>query len=218
MRRLLLSAVVIVSVAAPAAARDTVGAFDPTNAMWHIRMEDGTTRDFEFGNPGDRPLMGDWNCDGVDTPGLYRQRDGYVYLRNANSTGTADISYFFGDPGDVPIAGDFDRNGCDTVSLYRPEQQRFFVIDTLGSHDTGLGAASLDFVFGDPGDQPFAGDFDGDGRDTFGLYRERTGFVYYRNSLAAGIADALFFFGDPGDRFVAGDWTGDGTDTVGVYR
>jgi hypothetical protein len=116
------------------------------------------------------------------------------------------------------LAGDFDGDGCDTVSLYRPSAQRFFVIDTLGDDGNGVGAAAPDFVFGDPRDQPFAGDLDGDGVDTFGLYRESTGFVYYRNSLTQGKADALFFFGNPGDQFVAGDWTGDHSDTVGVFR
>ena len=48
-------------------------------------------RPFYFGNPGDYPFMGDWDCDDVDTPGLYRQSDGYVYLRNSNTQGIADV-------------------------------------------------------------------------------------------------------------------------------
>jgi hypothetical protein len=220
-RRLLAAGcgLLIVVMATPGArAADGVGAFDPATGEWHIRRIDGSVRTFTFGNPGDYPFMGDWDCDGIDSVGLYRQGDGYVYLRNSNTTGVADVTFFFGDPGDVPIAGDFDGDGCDTVSVYRPTTQQFFVIDRLGSGDAGLGAAGLDFVFGDPGDQPFAGDFDGDGTDSFGLHRATTGLVYYRNSLSAGVAEASFIFGDPGDRFVAGDWSGNGVDTVGVYR
>ncbi len=63
-----------------------------------------------------------------------------------------------------------------------------------------------------------AGDFDGDGIDEIGLHRRTTGFVYLRNTLTAGVADASFFYGDPGDWFVTGDWNGDGTDTVGLFR
>jgi hypothetical protein len=73
-------------------------------------------------------------------------------------------------------------------------------------------------VFGDPGDTPFAGDFDGDGIDTFGLHRAASGRVYLSNAHAAGPADVSFVFGDPGDRPVAGDWTGAGYDTVAVFR
>ena len=46
---------------------------------------------FFYGNPGDVPFMGDWDCDGVDTPGLFRLSDAFAYLRNSNSQGIADI-------------------------------------------------------------------------------------------------------------------------------
>ena len=144
---------------------------------------------FYFGNPGDYPFMGDWNCDDVDTPGLYRQSDGYVYLRNENTQGIADVSFFFGNPGDVPIAGDFNADGCDTVSIYRPSNQTFYIINKLGTNDGGLGAADYSYVFGNPGDQPFVGDFNGNGQDTPGLHRATTGLVYYRNTNTQGIAD-----------------------------
>ncbi|MEX2652615.1 MAG: hypothetical protein WD473_09265, partial [Acidimicrobiia bacterium] len=173
---------------------------------------------FYFGNPGDSAFAGDWNCDGVDTPGLYRQSDGFVYLRNSNTQGIADIQFYFGNPGDIPLAGDFDGDGCDTVSIYRPSEQRVFVINDLGSNDLGLGAADYSFAFGNPGDKPFVGDFNGDGFDTIGLHRESTGLVYFRDSNTTGIAHSQFIFGDPGDQIIAGDWNGAGKDTVAVYR
>ena len=173
---------------------------------------------FYFGNPGDLPFMGDWDGDGVATPGLFRQSDGYVYLRNANTQGNAHVSFFFGNPGDVPLVGDFNGDGKDTVSIWRPSQARVFVVNVLGEDGKGLGAADFDFYFGNPGDTPFIGDFDGDGADTIGLYRESTGFVYFTNTLATGNADLSFFFGNPGDQILAGDWDGDGDDTVAVYR
>jgi hypothetical protein len=164
------------------------------------------------------PFLGDWDCDGVDTPGLYRRSDGFVYLRNANTQGVADIRFFFGNPGDLPLPGDFNGDGCDTVSIYRPSEARTFIINELGANEGGLGEAELDYVFGNPGDVPFVGDFDGAGIDTVGLHRESTGFAYFRNSHTQGIADKEFFYGDPGDQIRAGDWTGDGMDTVGLFR
>jgi len=194
------------------------GLVDPSQGEWHLRHVDGRVESFYFGNPGDVPFMGDWNCDGIDTPGLYRQSDGYVYLRNRNTQGTADVKFFFGNPGDMPIAGDFNNNGCDTVSVYRPSNQTFYIINELGSGDKGLGAADLAFRFGNPGDKPFIGDFNGDGTDTVGLHRESTGLVYYRNTHTTGIADASFLFGNPGDRLVANDWSSDGVDSPGLFR
>jgi hypothetical protein len=173
---------------------------------------------FYYGDPGDMPFMGDWDGIGEATPGLYRQSDGFVYLRNSNTQGNAELEFFFGNPGDVPLVGDFNGDGFDTVSIWRPSEARVFIINELGEDGAGLGAAEFDFYFGNSGDTPFIGDFDGDGVDTIGLYRESTGFVYLTNSLATGNADLSFFFGNPGDKVLAGDWDGDGDDTVAVYR
>jgi hypothetical protein len=176
------------------------------------------TNSFFYGNPGDVPFSGDWNCDGVETLGLYRRSDGFVYLRNSNTEGVADITFFFGNPGDLPIAGDFNNDGCDTVSIYRPSEARFYIINQLGQNGGGLGFAEYSFLFGNPGDKPFIGDFNGDGIDTPGLHRESSGLVYFRDTNTQGIADFAFIYGNPGDKIVAGDWNGDGIDTVGVYR
>ncbi|GMQ85787.1 MAG: hypothetical protein BMS9Abin07_1355 [Acidimicrobiia bacterium] len=194
------------------------GLFDPATGMWHLRSRDARITTFYYGNPGDSPMMGDWDCDGVDTPGLYRQSDGHVYLRNSNTQGTADVRFYFGNPGDIPLAGDFDGDGCDTVSVYRPSEGRVYVINELGANGGGLGVAELSYYFGNPGDQPFVGDFDGDGMDTIGLHRASTGLVYFRNSHTQGNADDEFIFGNPGDRLFASDWNGDGTDSPALFR
>jgi glucose/arabinose dehydrogenase len=206
-------------LSAPAAmAADTVGLVDPSSGIWYLVDDNDEALSFYYGNPDDYPFAGDWDCDGTDTPGLYRQSDGWVYLRNTNTQGVADISFFFGNPGDVRIAGDFNGDGCDTVSVYRPSEQTFYIINELGDGDEGLGAAEIDYVFGDPGDIPFTGDFDDDDIDTVGLYRTSNGLMYFKNSHTTGNADDEFYYGNPDDLFVAGDWTGDGTDTPGVFR
>ena len=218
-QRALIVVTVWLLAAPPVAADDTVGLVDPDSGVWYLRDGPGAVTSFFYGNPGDYPFVGDWDCDGVDTPGLYRQSDGFVYLRNANSQGVADIRFFFGNPGDVPLAGDFDDDGCDTVSIYRPAEARNYIINQLGANDGGLGAADFNYIFGNPGDKPFVGDFNGDGVDTVGLHRETTGFVYFRQTHTQGTADSEFFFGDPGDRLVAGDWgIVDGVDTPGLFR
>jgi len=191
-----------------------VGSVDMTRGYWYLR--DPLTADttgFYYGNPGDQPFVGDWNGDGVDTPGLYRRSDGYVYLRNTNTQGIADISFYFGNPSDIPIAGDFDGDGFDTVGIYRPSNQRFYIINRLGSGDTGLGAADYDFPFGNPGDQPIVADPDADGSDTVGTYRPSNGLV----SFASGETHP-FSYGAPGDTAVLGAWEGGSVDTVGVFR
>ncbi|MGI9584222.1 MAG: Calx-beta domain-containing protein [Acidimicrobiia bacterium] len=191
----------------------------PWQSIWYLYGEAGNhVTSFYYGNPGDFPFMGDWDGDGIETPGLFRQSDGFAYIRNSNTQGPADLSFFFGNPGDIPIAGDFNNDGKDTVSIYRPANQTFYIINELGEDGGSLGAAEIEYVFGDPGDKPFVGDFDGDGIETVGLHRESTGLVYFRNSHTQGNADAQFIFGDPGDGLIAGDWTGDGAFSPALFR
>jgi hypothetical protein len=192
---------------------------DPGSAAWKLRTPKAAVSEFLYGVPGDDPFVGDWDCSSTDTPGVYRRSDGMVYLRNTNSQGVADLHFSFGDPGDIPLAGDFDGDGCDTVSLYRPSEARFYIFNRLGQDGATLGAADYSFLFGDQGDTPVVGDWDGDGIDEVGLHRISTGVFYYRNTLSTGVADGQFYFGNPGDRLVAGDWgIRDGAATPGVFR
>jgi hypothetical protein len=167
--------------------RHTVGYV--RHGEWFIRNSNSAgppDHSFWFGNPGDIPFAGDWTGGGVDLPGLHRPSDGRVYIRNSQTTGIADVDFFFGNPGDVALAGDFDGDGVDTVSLYRPSQQRFYIINRLGSNQQGLGAADYWYQYGNPGDVPLVGDWNGNGTDSPGVFRN--GVFYLRNSNSAGAA------------------------------
>jgi len=118
--------------------------------------------------------MGDWDGDGVATPGLYRQSDGFVYIRHDNSQGNADLEFFFGNPGDVPVVGDFDGDGRDTVSIWRPSEARMYVINELGRDGQGLGI--------------LAGDWDSDGDDTVAVFRPSNGMLYVNLENTGGAA------------------------------
>jgi hypothetical protein len=200
----------------------SIGIVDPSSGEWYLLdPSNGATTKFFFGSPGDLPFVGDWDCDGDETPGLYRQSDGLVYLRNSNSEGVGDLEFSLGDAGDIPIAGDFNGDGCDTVSVYRPTEGKVYIVNELGADGGRLGGAEIAYFFGNPGDKPFVGDFDGDGTDEVGLHREATGLVYLRFSHYEGVADREFVFGNPGDWMVAAEWAGRGTpgpESIGVFR
>ena len=40
-------------------------------------------RHYQVGRPGDLLLLGDWNCDRIDTPALYRPTTGEVFRFDA---------------------------------------------------------------------------------------------------------------------------------------
>jgi len=192
--------------------RDTTGVFRPSTGELFMKNTNSTgfaDLVFNYGLSGDKPVMGDWNGDGITTPGVYRNGD--FYLRNSNTTGFAELVFPFGIPGDIPMAGDWNGDGIDTVGIYR--DGRFFLANTNG-------AIFADAVFdlGIPGDIPIAGDWDGDGIDTVGVFRPSTGGLFLKNSNTTGFADIVLNYGLPGDRPITGDWDGDGIDTIGVYR
>ena len=192
------------------------------NGKWHLRYPDGSVREFYYGVSGDVPLMGDWNGDGIDTPGMYRPSSGSAYLTNQvpppGGVGIADpaLTFSFGIPGDQVFVGDWDGDRIDTLGIRRGGKVYLTNIN-------GTGIADMEFWFGVPADLAFGGDPDGDGRDGVFLYRPSSGFTYYTNSTPVGPndlapTDGTLSYGVPTDRLVIGDWDGDGTDTVGVFR
>ncbi len=102
-------------------------------------------------------------------------------------------------------------NNPKTIGVFRPTNG----ITYLRNTNTG-GFADVDMVYGVNGDTSISGDWDGDGKDSLGIYRN--GVFYLRNSNTTGPADIVFAFGDPRDQPIAGDWDGDGIDTIGLYR
>jgi hypothetical protein len=193
-------------------ADSTVALVEPSG-RWHAISGDAVGSTWHYGLPGDHPIWGDWDCDGVETPGVFRPMSGFFHLSNSRTTGVADNEFYFGIGGDLPVAGDWNGDGCDTVGVYRPSLGKVFLTNSLTT-----GTADVEYHFGRLGDLPFAGDFDGNGVDEIALHRATTGSIYLRFDHATGEAELDFFYGAAGDRIFAGDWDGDGTDSPGLFR
>jgi len=198
---------------------DTVGVVDG-NANWYLRNSntDGPpdVTPFAFGKSGRTPLVGDWNGDGIDTPGFYNTATGGFQLRNSSSAGTPDIGFVFGSGGTaVPLVGDWDGDGVDTIGLYIPETGEW----RLRNSNTA-GSADLIFSFGGVGSRiPLVGDWNGDGIDTPGIYRADNSMWRFRNSNTTGVADlGGFVYSSPDKIPVVGDWNGDGKTTIGFFN
>ena len=58
---------------------------------------------------------------------------------------------------------------------------------------------------------PVVGDFNGDGIDEIGVYRDGTWYIDTNNNGIIDQGDQVFQLGGPGDKPVVGDWDGDGT-------
>ena len=193
---------------------DTVGTFRPSNATFYLRNSnsDGAPDiTVQFGAPGDYPVVGDWDGNGTDTIGVYR--NGVFYLSNSNTTGHVDLTFAFGKAGDQPIAGDWNGDGIDTIGVYRNSKITFLLRNT-----NSAGAADATFKLGIIGDVGIAGDWNADGKDTTGVFRPSNGALYLKNANTTGYADIVITYGVKNDKPVTGDWNSDGTTTIGIYR
>jgi len=205
------------SGAADANTPDQVVLVEP-NGRWHIRTPGHADYTFSYGAEGDIPLLGDWDGDGIDTPGVYRPSNGSVHLTDQippdGGAGLPELTFYFGTPGDEVFVGDWDGNGTDTLGLSR--LGRIFL--------TNLNATSFGSDiswFGKPNDITVGGDPDGDGIDGLFLDRPESSTVWFTDSLPdEGLAatNGSFYFGQSLDRLVIGDWDGDGVDSPGVFR
>jgi serine-aspartate repeat-containing protein C/D/E len=136
---------------------------------------------FLYGAPGDVPITGDWNGDGIRAIGVYRDGQWTLDLDGDGRFTETDGNYTFGQTGDLPVIGDFNGDGVDEIGVYRDGQ---WIIDTNGNRQ--IDAHDAVFALGgeEPGEVPVVGDWDGDGTDDPGTYRP--GVVQDRVSRRAG--------------------------------
>jgi len=167
-----------------------------TAATW--RPQDGPH--FTFGSRLDWPVVGDWNGDGKNEPGVFRGNT--FHLGYAAVPPSRTVSFRFGRAGDMPITGDWDGDGDDTVGVFRRG-----VFYLRNSNSTGPAHEVIRFGSTRWGwDRPLSGDWDGDGRDELAVYRWDTATSYVRGH-------GLVRFGHHGAQAFTGDWNGDGMTT-----
>ncbi len=190
---------------------DTIGSF--SNGVWKIRNVNfpvfvfpaplGATT-INFGQAGDLPIAGDWNGDGIDTPGVYRPSAGQFLLTNSTAaTPVVEITVTFGIGEDLPVAGDWNADGFDSIGVFRPSAGQFFLTDD----NVLIPNIDQTVFFGTSGDLPTAGDWDGSGTDTVGVWRPSTAEFFLSNDNIS-IARQFTFGAINTDQPIAGDWDG----------
>ena len=185
--------------------RAQVALHDPRRGVWTLRLGEGAGYDFYYGVPGDLAMMCDWDGDGVDTVGLYRPYSGFVYLRNSNTIGFADVDFYFGIPTDQPVCGDWDGDGVDSVGIFRGGEGRFYL-----RNSNTFGFSDVTFDLGGSASIPLAGDWDGDGVDTVAVLDPETGLLTTADGESWSVPATSA-------QPVVGDWNGDGSETPALY-
>ncbi|HUR79455.1 MAG TPA: hypothetical protein VM733_01720, partial [Thermoanaerobaculia bacterium] len=125
--------------------------------LTNTRIENGAP-DFDIvvpvGQPGDLPLAGDWNNDGLHTVGFYRPSTN-TFFQADDITGATLQSFGFGVAGDLPLAGDWDGDGTDDVGVFRPSDRTMHLTRDLGATQVFV------FELQTTGQIPLGGNWDG---------------------------------------------------------
>jgi len=188
--------------------------------------------DIVFQSPADGPdseFSGDWNGDGKDTVGWYEQHSGLCGVYPFGPNWCPDRLFLYSaphtsgvnTPEEVKYRED-DQEIDDTRDYLGVDRAKESTYQDVWYYEDGefrnvVGDHMLDF--GEDGDIPVVGDWDGNGLDGVGIFRRSNSTFYLSNSTTTGIVDIVIpSFALPGDQPVVGDWNGDGKDTIGVYR
>ncbi|MCU1659210.1 MAG: domain containing protein [Pseudonocardiales bacterium] len=155
---------------------------------------------FGFEQPGDVPIVGDWNGDGIDTPGVVRFQNGTAnavwLLKNTNTGGTADLSFGYGRRSDgPPVPGDWNADTRDTPGIIRGFGAG--VLTWLLRNSNNAGTAQLSAAYGRDLDHPIVGDWNGDGIDGLGVNRPIGSGLRWllRQTPTSGSAEVSFTYG-----------------------
>ncbi|MGB7922219.1 MAG: VCBS repeat-containing protein [Pyrinomonadaceae bacterium] len=150
-----------------------------------FRPGDGTWRILESGNPnrapevvhqwgakGDIPVPGDYDGDGFANIAIFRPTEATWYVLNRDGSYTGQQ---WGNEGDKPVPADYDGDNKTDIAVFRDIPQAFrtdagTTWHILGSRDGSSGAQ-----WGSTSDRPVPGDYDGDRRTDFAVFRPNGG-------------------------------------------
>jgi hypothetical protein len=138
----------------------------PTSSLeWHI-WQDAADNVTEFGINGDRPIVGDFDCDGKADKAVVRTTSGLYYWYFELSSDAVVDPIQFGRKNDKVFASRINSSSCDDLVVARPSST------SLTWYYRPLAGEVGHVTFGSAYDTPYApADVNGDGNDEFIVIR-----------------------------------------------
>lgn len=162
----------------------------------------------KLGSKADKPVTGDWDGDGKDDIGIYGPQWSGDPVQIEHEPGLPDQDNQrrkMQKPKNVPPNPEEATDGERLLRLTAQGKERADLIDHV-------------FQFGGRNDHPIAGDWNGDGIRSIGVFREGKWHFDMDGDGRWSDADQRATFGQKGDIPVVGDFDGDGIEEIAIFR
>ncbi|QDU25163.1 Serine-aspartate repeat-containing protein D precursor [Anatilimnocola aggregata] len=160
----------------------------------------------KLGTEADKPVVGDWDGDGKDDIGIFGPEWPMDPRHIKHEPGLPDPHNIPRErQKNVPPKPEEATEGDRLLQLSKHGKERADLIDHV-------------FQFGVATDIPIAGDWNGDGIRSIGVYRDGKWHFDMDGDGRWSKGDETARFGEKGDLPVVGDFNGDGIEEIGIFR
>ncbi len=192
-----------------------IAVFRPSESKWYINPSKGGARiEYAWGkSTQDIPVPGRYDRDANADVAYYDATESRWFIRQSTDGKTmasAPVHFGWAQALDRPLPAPYSVTGQVNVAVYRPITSEWFL---RGMND---GDATVTTRWGNVGDWPILGDFNGDGLNDLCTVRESD--YVWRVRIPGNNNNITQQFGWRGDIPVPGDYNGDRTTDIAVYR
>ena len=187
------------------------------NGAWFLDLNgdsafDSQTEILGWGSPGDKPVAGDWNGDGLQDLGVFSGGVWFIDIDGDRGFAPATEIHGWGQAGWTPAPGDWNGDGRTDLGVVSPDSTWFR--DLNG--DFVFDPATEIHGWGSTGDEPVVADWNGDGLDEMAVFSGGLWFIDFNGDGAFDPATEVKGWGVSGWTPIAGDWNGDGKAELGA--